>query len=135
MGSQDKYAINPENPASSAGDTDGLEISKPGIANAPGKLEQGREFFRIPRSWRWQKGFHDYKLRTPESESRKWEYICMNPVRYGLVQRPEQWPYGGEIFYDEAGGPRLVRGAPPLLETALLMVDSRTPGQGTRPAT
>ena len=89
------------------------------------------EFTRIKRTWRWQDGYHDHKLRTPESESRKWEYVCLNPVRYGLVKRPEEWPYGGEIFYDDAGGPRLARGTPPLLETGILIEEA--PGQGIRP--
>jgi len=92
------------------------------------------EFTRAKRSWRWQDGFHDHKFRTPESESRKWEYVCLNPVRYGLVQRPEAWPFGGEIFYDEAGGPRLVRCTPPLLETGILMMEE-APREGTRPTT
>ena len=91
------------------------------------------DFTRIPRSWGWQAGFHDHKFRTPESEARKWEYVCLNPVRYRLVQRPEDWPYGGEIFYDDAGGPRLVRGTPPLLETGILLEEYGTPGEGTRP--
>jgi len=101
------------------------------------------EFTRIKRSWRWQDGYHDHKFRTPESESRKWEYVCLNPVRYGFVKRPEEWPFGGEVFYDEAGGPRLVRGTPPLLETGILVEEERetpregnkTPGKGTRPTT
>lgn len=101
---------------------------------APG----GHEFTRIKRAWRWQDGFHDHKFRTPESESRKWEYVCLNPVRAGLVKRPEEWPFGGEIFYDEAGGPRLVRGTPPLLETGILIEEDdggTTPREGTRPTT
>ena len=48
------------------------------------------EFSRVKRAWRWQDGFHDHKFRTPESESRKWDYVCLNPVRYGLVKRPEE---------------------------------------------
>lgn len=100
------------------------------------------EFTRIKRAWRWQEGFHDHKFRTPESETRKWEYVCLNPVRAGLVKRPEEWPFGGEIFYDEAGGPRLVRGTPPLLETGMLIKEDggttpvegerKTPGEGNR---
>lgn len=99
------------------------------------------EFTRIKRAWRWQDGFHDHKFRTPESETRKWEYVCLNPVRAGLVKRPEEWPFGGEIFYDEAGGPRLARGTPPLLETGKLIVEApvvnepKTPREGTRPTT
>jgi len=84
------------------------------------------QFTRIDRTWHWQAGFHDHKFRTPESEARKWEYVCLNPVRYHLVQRPEEWPYGGEIFYGEPGGPRLVRGTPPLLETGILIEDDGT---------
>jgi REP element-mobilizing transposase RayT len=93
------------------------------------------QFTRIGRAWRWQEGYHDHKFRTPESEARKWEYVCLNPVRYGLVKHPEEWPLGGEIFYDEAGGPRLVRGTPPLLETGILIEESQTPREGTPPIT
>lgn len=97
------------------------------------------EFTRIKRAWRWQKGFHDHKFRTPESEARKWAYVCLNPVRAGLAKHPEEWPFAGEIFFDQAGGPRLVRGTPPLLETGLLIEDtprggeSKTPVEGNRP--
>src|ERR1035437_6760110 len=83
----------------------------------PGGPNSEHEFTRIPHSWNWQDGFHDHKFRTPESEARKWEYVCLNPVRYHLVPRPEDWPYGGEIFYDDAAGLRLIPGTPPLLET------------------
>jgi hypothetical protein len=85
----------------------------------------------VARAWRWQDGHHDHKFRTAESETRKWEYICLNPVRYGLVKRPEAWPFGGEIFYDDAGGPRLVRGTPPLMETGILTEKEATPDGGT----
>ena len=102
------------------------------VGRVPSRGEH--EFTRIKRAWRWQDGFHDHKFRTPESESRKWEYVCLNPVRAGLVKRPEEWPFAGEIFYDEAGGPRLVRGTPPLLEAGKLMVEE-TPREGTRPTT
>ena len=100
------------------------------------------EFTRLQRPWRWQEGFHDHKFRTPESEQRKWEYICLNPVRYGLVARPEQWPFGGEIFHEQAGEPRLLQGTPPLLETSLLVNEGgsahgggNAPAEGSRPTT
>ena len=41
----------------------------------------------------WQAGFFDHRLRSPESEQEKTEYIRMNPVRAGLVAKPEDWPY------------------------------------------
>jgi hypothetical protein len=70
----------------------------------------------IERGWRWQKGFHDHRIRSPESEAQKWDYLRLNPVRAGLVKRPEEWSYGGEIFHGDIGGPRWVPGTPPLLK-------------------
>ena len=45
----------------------------------------------------WQPGFFDHLLRNSESYSEKWEYVRMNPVRAGLVDSAEDWPYQGEI--------------------------------------
>jgi len=45
----------------------------------------------------WQEGFFDHLLRSHESYSLKWEYVRMNPVRAKLCDRPESWPYQGEI--------------------------------------
>jgi putative transposase len=45
----------------------------------------------------WQEGFFDHLLRSYESYSQKWEYVRMNPVRAGLCEVPEAWPYQGEI--------------------------------------
>lgn len=52
-------------------------VPSPGV---PSGDATPHEFTRIKRSWRWQEGFHDHKLRTPESEQRKWDYVCLNPV-------------------------------------------------------
>ena len=45
----------------------------------------------------WQKGFFDHLLRNGESYSQKWDYVRENPVRAGLVERAEDWPFAGEI--------------------------------------
>lgn len=45
----------------------------------------------------WQPGFFDHLLRHNESYAQKWDYVWHNPVRAGLVSRPEQWPFQGEI--------------------------------------
>jgi len=45
----------------------------------------------------WQEGFFDHLLRSDESMSEKWGYIRRNPVRAALVQRPEDWPYQGQV--------------------------------------
>jgi putative transposase len=46
----------------------------------------------------WQEGFFDHVLRSGESYSQKWEYVRMNPVRAGLSETPDEWPYQGEIM-------------------------------------
>ena len=45
----------------------------------------------------WQPGFFDHLLRHNESYAQKWDYVWRNPVRAGLVTKPEDWPYQGEI--------------------------------------
>lgn len=41
-------------------------------------------------------GFH-HRLRHDESYAVKWQYVRENPVRAGLVDRPEEWPYRGRV--------------------------------------
>ena len=43
----------------------------------------------------WQREFFDRLLRTDEKMEEKWEYIRENPVRAGLCQAPEDYPYSG----------------------------------------
>jgi REP element-mobilizing transposase RayT len=45
----------------------------------------------------WQPGFFDHILRSDESYSEKWNYVRDNPVRAGLVETADDWPYQGEI--------------------------------------
>ena len=45
----------------------------------------------------WQKDFFDRQLRRGQSYSEKWQYVLNNPVRAGLVEESEQWPYQGEL--------------------------------------
>ncbi len=45
----------------------------------------------------WQRHHWDRQLRRGESYDEKWEYVCRNPVRHGLVKRAEEWPYQGEL--------------------------------------
>jgi REP element-mobilizing transposase RayT len=47
----------------------------------------------------WEEGFFDHILRSNESYSQKWNYVCENPVRAGLVKSEVDWPYQGEIVY------------------------------------
>ncbi len=45
----------------------------------------------------WQPGFFDHLIRANESYEQKWEYVLQNPVRAGLVEKWQDWPYQGEI--------------------------------------
>jgi putative transposase len=46
-----------------------------------------------PQSWEWQRGCFDRLLRLDENLRSKWIYVKDNPVRHGLVQRADDWPY------------------------------------------
>jgi len=41
----------------------------------------------------WQRDFHDHQLRPGESARAKAAYIHGNPVRHGLCDAPEHWPW------------------------------------------
>jgi REP-associated tyrosine transposase len=41
----------------------------------------------------WQRDFFDHRLRTKDSFQDKTWYILTNPVRKGLTENPEHWPY------------------------------------------
>ena len=41
----------------------------------------------------WQRGWFDHRLRSDESEREKADYILNNPVRAGLIEDKEKWPW------------------------------------------
>jgi REP element-mobilizing transposase RayT len=41
----------------------------------------------------WQRDFFEHRLRREESFREKADYVLNNPVRAGLVERAEDWPY------------------------------------------
>jgi len=41
-------------------------------------------------------GFH-HRLRSGESYSEKWQYVRENPLRAGLVEKIDDWPYQGRV--------------------------------------
>jgi REP element-mobilizing transposase RayT len=62
------------------------------------KTVVGKQLLRLGiQKPHWQEGFFDHVLRNAESYSQKWDYVRMNPVRAGLCQEAEDWPYQGEI--------------------------------------
>jgi REP element-mobilizing transposase RayT len=62
------------------------------------KCRTTRLAWRIGHKGRlWQREFFDHLLRNGESCGDKWSYVVANPVRTGLCERPEEWPYQGEL--------------------------------------
>jgi len=51
-----------------------------------------------PALCRWQGVSFHHTIRSSESAEAKRAYIVQNPVRCGLVAKPEDWPYQCEIF-------------------------------------
>jgi putative transposase len=49
----------------------------------------------------WQPRFFDRALRTVQEYNEKVEYIHLNPVRAGLVSRPEDWSRPAGSSYNE----------------------------------
>ncbi len=47
--------------------------------------------------FKWQRDFWDTQLRSGDSYSEKWAYVQNNPVRAGLLENSESWPYQGEL--------------------------------------
>jgi len=45
----------------------------------------------------WLLDVWDRQLRAGESYSAKWDYVRDNPVRHGLVNSADDWPYQGEL--------------------------------------
>lgn len=69
-------------------------------------LKRWVEYWRwwVTRGWPrdsekpiWQRDFWDRQMRMGESYAEKWAYVRENPVRAGLVQCAEEWPYQGEM--------------------------------------
>ena len=51
-----------------------------------------------PTEYRWQEGKPwDTRLRRSESYQEKWQYVRENPVRKGLVENADDWPYQGML--------------------------------------
>jgi putative transposase len=53
----------------------------------------------------WQKRFYDFNVWSAEKQTEKVKYMHRNPVKRGLVERPEQWAWSsfrGYLFGETA---------------------------------
>jgi REP element-mobilizing transposase RayT len=51
----------------------------------------------------WQRDFFEHRLRHEESRREKVDYVLNNPVRWGVVSRPEDWPF---VYFAEGHRPQ-----------------------------
>ena len=58
------------------------------------KQKVGWDFRQKTGKYLWQEGFYDHVLRDEDATAGVIRYILNNPVRAGLVARPEDYPLG-----------------------------------------
>ncbi len=68
---------------------DALKSLKQGIARRP--IAEAEHF--------WQKRYYDFNIRSEVQFREKLRYIHRNPVRKGLCERPEDWPWSSFLHY------------------------------------
>ena len=51
----------------------------------------------------WQKRYWDHVIRDERDFTTRMDYIHMNPVRHGLVRRPEEWPHSSFLVWQGRG--------------------------------
>lgn len=69
------------------------------------------QYYKQPNKTRsdyqvWQEGFHPQQIISEEMLRQKIDYLHHNPVRAGLVARPEDWLYSSAGHY--AGGTGII---------------------------
>jgi putative transposase len=79
-------------------------FSTPGNEDCP--LEKWMHYWKSQLSKAWpvtvekpvfQRDHWDRQLRREESYDQKWNYVRENPVRAGLTERQDDWPYQGVL--------------------------------------
>ena len=49
----------------------------------------------------WQKGSNDHRIRDADDYAKHVEYVWMNPVKAGIVERPEDYLYSSARLRNE----------------------------------
>ncbi|MFH1743882.1 MAG: hypothetical protein ABIH23_33165, partial [bacterium] len=50
----------------------------------------------------WQRRYYDFNLFTEDKVLEKLEYIHNNPVKSGLVEKPEDWKFSSSRWYESS---------------------------------
>ena len=73
----------------------------------------------------WQGRFFDRALRTVKEYNEKVEYIHFNPVKAGLVKRPEDWKWSSVHAYTGSTKAPRGKGSPIPVERIMMPADER----------
>ena len=78
-------------------------VAMPDHLHVLARLPPGAPLLRMVTSWKrltarrhgvmWQRDFFERRLRSSDHVHAKREYLRQNPVRAGLVERADEWPY------------------------------------------
>ena len=78
-------------------------VAMPDHLHVLARVPPGTPLGRMVTAWKrftarchgvtWQRDFFERRLRSTDHVDAKREYLRQNPVRAGLVDHPEDWPY------------------------------------------
>lgn len=68
----------------------------------------------------WQRRYWEHKIRDDEDLRRHFDYIHYNPIKHGLVEWPEQWPWSTFHRYARMGWYDIGWGAEPPVDIACM---------------
>jgi putative transposase len=85
----------------------------------------GRDSLKINPRHVWQERFYDFSVWTEQKRIDKLRYMHRNPVKRGLANSPDQWPWSSFRFY-MFGENGLVR----VNETSVMKMQLRAPLSG-----
>ncbi len=49
----------------------------------------------------WQKGYNEHRISNAQDYAKHVEYVWMNPVKVGLVERPAEYQYSSARLREE----------------------------------
>ena len=92
-----------------------LLVSEPRIGQLSTVMQALKLSVAVQRSERpfWQARYYDFNVHNPVKRIEKLHYMHQNPVRRGLVAKPEDWPWSS------LSASRLTRDAPTLSEAPI----------------
>jgi len=74
-------------------------VSSLSVALQVVKQKTSRKLKRKGDAQFWQRRYHDFNVHSEFKTAEKLRYMHRNPVRRGLVERPEDWPWSSFVHY------------------------------------